>query len=172
MKVGVGVCRVSSKQSISFFGLNRNKPKLNLFQLFFGLFRETQKNFRFVSMFWTGIETTKTNRTFLKQTKKNLQKTLSIRLSSKQLLFFGLNQNKPKLNLFWMFIGLCHENKKKNFAVCFGPVSKQPKQTELWYGELKRVTFNKFVVVSVGLLFLSVGLLFVSVFLKHRNSLF
>jgi hypothetical protein len=32
-----------------FFGSNQNKPKLNLFRLFFGLFRETQKHFfRFV----------------------------------------------------------------------------------------------------------------------------
>ncbi len=126
-------CRVSSKQSNFFFGSNRNKPKLNLFRLFFGLFHETQnfffrfvsvcfgvsdryrnnrnkpkkplnkalyqgilktinffsvrtetnrnsicfgcfsvsffretpqKNFRFVSVFWTGIETTETNRTY------------------------------------------------------------------------------------------------------------
>ncbi len=28
-----------------FFGLNRNKPKLNLFRLFFGLFRETKNHF-------------------------------------------------------------------------------------------------------------------------------
>jgi hypothetical protein len=28
-----------------FFGSNRNKPKLNLFWLFFGLFRETKKQF-------------------------------------------------------------------------------------------------------------------------------
>jgi hypothetical protein len=52
-----------------FFGSNRNEPKLNLFRLFFGLFREIKQIFfRFVSVFRTGIETTKTNR-------KNLQKT-------------------------------------------------------------------------------------------------
>jgi hypothetical protein len=34
--------RVSSKQSNFFFGSNRNKPKLNLFRLFFGWFRETK----------------------------------------------------------------------------------------------------------------------------------
>jgi hypothetical protein len=39
----MGDQRVSSKQSNFFFGLNRNKPKLNLFRSFFGLFRETQK---------------------------------------------------------------------------------------------------------------------------------
>jgi hypothetical protein len=52
-----------------FLGSNRNKPKLNLFQLSFGLlFRETKNFFfglyRFVSMFRTGIETTGTNRTY------------------------------------------------------------------------------------------------------------
>jgi hypothetical protein len=52
---------------IFFLGLkNQNKPKLNLFRLFFGLlFHETKKNFfRFVSMFRTGIETTETNRNY------------------------------------------------------------------------------------------------------------
>ncbi len=55
----------SSKPLIFFLGSKRNKPKLNLFRLFFGLlFRETTKIFfRFVSMFRTGIETTETNRT-------------------------------------------------------------------------------------------------------------
>jgi hypothetical protein len=43
--------RVSSKQSKIFFGSNRNKPKLGLFRLIFGLFRETNKLFfRFVSV--------------------------------------------------------------------------------------------------------------------------
>jgi hypothetical protein len=36
----------------------------------------------------------------------------------------------------------------------FGPVLKQPNKQNLWYGELKM--FNKFAVVSVGLLFVSV----------------
>jgi hypothetical protein len=58
--------RGSSKPLICFLSLNRNKPKLSLFWLFFGLlFRET-KNFvfQFVSMFQTGIETTDTNSTY------------------------------------------------------------------------------------------------------------
>ncbi len=42
--------RVSSKQSNFFFGSNQNKPKINLFRLFFGLFQETKKHFfQFVS---------------------------------------------------------------------------------------------------------------------------
>jgi hypothetical protein len=58
--------RGSMKLLIFFLGSNRNKPKLNLFWLFLGLFScETPKIFfRFVSMFRTGIETTKTNRTY------------------------------------------------------------------------------------------------------------
>jgi hypothetical protein len=43
--------RVSSKQTKKNFGSNRNKPKLNLFRLIFGLFRKTIKTFfRFVSV--------------------------------------------------------------------------------------------------------------------------
>ncbi len=58
--------RGSSKTLVFFLGSKRNKPKRNLFRLFFGLlFCETKifffSLFRFVSMFWTGIET---NRTF------------------------------------------------------------------------------------------------------------
>ncbi len=58
--------RGSSKPLILFLGSNRNKPKLDLFRLLFGLlFRKTKKVFfRFVSMFRTGIETTETNRTY------------------------------------------------------------------------------------------------------------
>jgi hypothetical protein len=55
--------RCPRNNQIFFLSLNRNKPKLNLFRLFFGLFRETKKlMFWFVSLFRTGIETTKTNR--------------------------------------------------------------------------------------------------------------
>ncbi len=61
--------RVSSKWKIKFFGSNRNKPKQDLFRVCFGLFRETKKkNFRFVSVFRTLIETTETNRTVSKRT--------------------------------------------------------------------------------------------------------
>jgi hypothetical protein len=134
--------RVSSKQSNFFFSSNRNKPKLNLFRLFFGLFRETKKYFlRFVSVFRTGIETTETNRTLSKQTKtnwKNLQKTFSIRGSSKQLFFSrGLNQNSICFGCFLV----CFFAKSKNlFSVVsvFWAVSK-PKQTELMVREIKKV---------------------------------
>jgi hypothetical protein len=66
---------VSSKQTKKNFGSNRNKPKLDLFRLIFGLFRETNKTFfwlfRFVSVFRIRIEITETNATDSKQTKKN-----------------------------------------------------------------------------------------------------
>ncbi len=124
--------------------MNRNKPKLNLFRLFFGLFSETNKHFfRFVSVFRIGIETTETNRTLSKQTKKNLQKTFSIRRSPNRKNFFlGSNLNKPKLNLFRLFFGLFFRETKKNIIGlfwCYGPVSKQPKQTELMVWEIKKV---------------------------------
>ncbi len=66
------VVRVSSKQSNFFFGSNRNELKLNLFRLFFGLFRETKQIFfRFVSVFRSGIEITETNRNKPKKSPKN-----------------------------------------------------------------------------------------------------
>jgi hypothetical protein len=72
-----GEVRVFSKQTNKIFGSNRNKQKLNLLRLIFGLFQET-KNFGFglilfVSVVSTRVETTKrteTKRSFLKQTKK------------------------------------------------------------------------------------------------------
>jgi hypothetical protein len=69
--------RVSSKQSNIFFGSNRNKPKLNLFRLFFGLFRETKKLFfRFVSVCFGVSDQYRNNRN-----KQN---------------FLETNRNKPK----------------------------------------------------------------------------
>jgi hypothetical protein len=69
--------RVSSKRSKFFFGSNRNKPKLNLFRLFFGLFRETKKKiFRFVSVCFGVSDRYRNNRN-----KQN---------------FFETNRNKPK----------------------------------------------------------------------------
>jgi hypothetical protein len=63
--------RVSSKQSKYFFGSNRNKPKLDLFWLIFGLFRATNKTlFQFVSVFRICFETTETNSSVSKQTEK------------------------------------------------------------------------------------------------------
>jgi hypothetical protein len=57
------ITRVSSKQTNFFFGSNQNKPKLNLFRLIFGLFRETKnKFFRFVSVSFGISEPYRNNR--------------------------------------------------------------------------------------------------------------
>ncbi len=135
--------RVSSKQSNFFFGSNRNKPKLNLFRLFFGLFHETKKYFfRFISVCFGVSDRYRNNRNkqnFLETNQKNLLTKFSIRGSLKPLIFFlGSNRNIPKLDLFRLIFSLLfRETKKKFFSVCFGlfrcfgPVLKQPKQTEL-----------------------------------------
>ncbi len=150
---------MSSKQSIFFF---RFKPKLNLFWLFFSLFRETKKHFfRFVSVFRTGIETTQTNRTLSKQTKsnqKNLQKMFSIRGSSKQLKFFSrfkpkqtetqsvlvvfrfvFSQNQKFFSGLFRFVLVCFGlfwfvSVCFGLFHCFGTVLKQPKKPKLQYG--------------------------------------
>ncbi len=110
---------MSTKQSNFFFGSNRNKLKLNLFRLFFGLFRKTKKHFfRFVLVFRTGIDN-RNKQNFVETNRKNLQKTFSIRGSSKPYIFFlGLNRNKPKLGLFRLFFGLLFR-KTKNFFFRF-----------------------------------------------------
>jgi hypothetical protein len=136
--------RVSSKQSNFFFGSNRNKPKLNLFRLFLGLFRE-KHFFRFVSVFRTGIETTQTNRTLTKQTKtkqKNLKKNVFYQGVLDTIIFFS--RFGPKLNLFWLFFGLFFLQTKKFFSVCFcvsDRYQNNRNKQKLWYGELKRLIF-------------------------------
>jgi hypothetical protein len=84
---------VSSKQTKNIFGLNRKEPKQNLFRLFFGLFRETQKKFfRFVSVFRTRIETTETNKSVSKKTetnKKNFVNCTPLGIAYTGLLFVG-----------------------------------------------------------------------------------
>ncbi len=103
-------------------------------------------------MFWTGIETTKTNRIFSKQTEK-ISKKLSLLGGPRNRYFFFLvrtqtNRNKPKLNLFRLFFGLLFRETKIFFfrfvSVCFDVSDRyrnnQNKQN-LWYGELKRLIF-------------------------------
>ncbi len=53
---------------------------------------------------------------------------------------FGSNRNKRKQDLFRVCFGLFHETKKKIFGLfrCFEPISKQPKQTELFRNEPKQ----------------------------------
>ncbi len=101
-------------------------------------------------MFRTGIEKTKKNKIFSKQTEtnqKNHQKTFSNRGSSKLLTFFSRFELKQTKNQsvsvdFW-FAFL--QNQKIFFTVCFGlfpcfgPVLKQPKQTELIVWGIKKI---------------------------------
>jgi hypothetical protein len=62
-------------------------------------------------------------------------------VSSKQTkIIFGPNRNKPKQDLFRVCFGLFRETKKKNFGLfrCFEPISKQPKQTDLFRNKPKQ----------------------------------
>jgi hypothetical protein len=125
---------------------------------FFGLFRKTKKHFfRFVSVFRTGIETTKTNRTLSKQTEtnqKNLQKTFFIRGSSKQLNFFlDSNRSKPKLNLYWLFFVFLRNPPKLFQFVSVFQTDIETTETNRAYGmgNKKGSYFNKFAAVLVSL---------------------
>jgi hypothetical protein len=120
--------RVTSKQSNFFFGSNRNKPKLNLFRFFSVCFAKPKNNFfRFVSVCFGVSDRYRNNQNkqnFLETNRKNFQKQFSIRGSSKPLIFcLGLNRNKPKLNLFWLFFCLLFRETPKFFLrfdlVCF-----------------------------------------------------
>jgi hypothetical protein len=66
---------------------------------------------------------------------------LSNMVSSKQTkINHGSNKNKPKQDLFRVCFGLFRET-KKYFGLfrCFKPISKQPKQTELFCNKLKQI---------------------------------
>ncbi len=129
---------VRNSRTSSYLGCPRNKfffrfePKLDLFRLFFGLFRETKQIFfRFVSVFRTGIETTETNRT-------NIPKTnLYYCVLETMNFIFGSNRNSTCFGCF--SVCFFRETKQNFFSVCFGPVSKQPKQTELMVWGNKKV---------------------------------
>ncbi len=144
--IGGRSTRVSSKQS-NFF--SRFELKLNLFRLFFGLFRETKKPFfRFVSVFRTGIKTTETKRIFSKQTEKISKKSFLLGVL-KTVNFFS--QFEPKQIetqsvsvVFWFaFLG----NQKFVFqfvSVCFTVSDRyrnNRNKQNFWYGELKRLIF-------------------------------
>ncbi len=136
---------MSSKQSNFFFGSNRNKPKLNLFRLFFDLFCETKKHFfRFVSVCFGVSDRYRNNRNkqnFIETNQKNLQKMFSIRGSSKPLiLFLGSNRNSICFGCF----SVCFFAKPANFFFfglfrCFGPVYVETTETELMVWGIKKV---------------------------------
>ncbi len=63
------------------------------------------------------------------------------RVSSKQTnKNLDSNRNKPKQDLFRLCFGLFREIKNQNFGLfqCFEPISKQPKQTELFQNKPKQ----------------------------------
>ncbi len=94
-------------ETVNFFlGSNLNKPKLNLFWLFF---RNQQIFFRFVSVFCTGIETTETNRTYGMGIKK-------VDILTNLLLF------RLVFCLFW-----------NTETSCFDIKAKKPKQTSCFW---------------------------------------
>ncbi len=106
------ITRVSSKQTNKNFGLNRNKPKQDLFLLCFGLFR-------YVSVFLTYIETTETNRTVLKQTETNQNNP---KFSEKYQNLFSIKLFRLVFCSFWF---------NRNIeTLCFGIEAKKPKQTK------------------------------------------
>ncbi len=125
---------VSSKQSNFCFGSN-------CFYLFVSW---NQKTF-FLVCFGVSdrYRNNQNKQNFVETNRKNLHKTFSIRGSSKSLIFFlGSNQNKLEINLFWLFFDLLFRETQKNFFGlfrCFGPVLKQPKQTQLMVWGLKKV---------------------------------
>jgi hypothetical protein len=76
--------------------------------------------------------------------RRNLQKTLSVRVSSKQLIFFPVQQKQTKTNRKSFCFGcfsVCAEGPKKFFGLfrIFRLVSKQPKQTKLMVRGIKKV---------------------------------
>jgi hypothetical protein len=148
---------MSSKQTKENFGSNQNKPKQDLFQLCFGLFRETKnQKFRFVSVFRTYIETPETNRTVSKQTKTtlNFQKNTKICSLSNCFCLFRFNGNIDIL--------------------CFSIEAKQPKQTVSKQTETNRNNpkFSEKIPKYALYQTFSFALLFISVLSKNRNSLF
>jgi hypothetical protein len=108
-------------KTIKFFSVQTETQSVSVV---FQFVSQNQKTFfRIVSVFRTSIETTETNR-FCRNKQKNLQKTFSIRGSSKPLIFFlGSNRIKPKLSLFRLFLGLLFRETKDLFfqfvLVCF-----------------------------------------------------
>jgi hypothetical protein len=80
------------------------------------MFRETKnKQFRFVSVFRTYIETTETNKTVSKQT----ETTLNFLKKPKYALY---------QTVFWLVFCLFRFNRNIKI-LCFGIEAKQPKQT-------------------------------------------
>jgi hypothetical protein len=128
----------------------RFEPKHNETQSVSVVFRFVSRNQKIFFSVCFGVSdwyrNNQNKQNIVETNRKNLHKTFSIRGPSKPKIFFlGSNQNKPKLNLFWLFFGLLYRDQPTNFFSvsfslfrCLGPVSKQPKQTELMIWGIKK----------------------------------
>jgi hypothetical protein len=78
-----------------------------------------------------------------KQTEKISKKQISIRVSSKHLIFFSVrtetNRNSTCFGCFSFFFFVKPNKIFFGLFQCFGPVSRQPKQTELMVWGIKKV---------------------------------
>ncbi len=134
--------RVSSKQS-NFFLFEPKQTKINLFRLFFGLFRETKKLlFRFVSVCFGVSDWYRNNRNKLKK-------------SQKKVLYYGVLETINFFSLFEpkqtetqsvsvVFCFAFSPNHQIFFPVCFDVSDRywnNRNKQNFWYGELKRLIF-------------------------------
>ncbi len=147
-KIAAGVgCPRNNKKNFLF------RTKANRNPICFGCFLVCSRNQKTVFSVCFAVSDRYRNNSnkqnFLETNRKNLQKTFSMRGSSKPLIFcLGSNRNEPKLNLFWLFFGLLfRETTKKNFRfvqVCFDVSDRyrnNRNKQNLRYGELKRLIF-------------------------------
>jgi hypothetical protein len=129
---------VSSKQSNFFLVRTETNRKSICFGCFLVCFAKPNKFFFGLFRCFGPVskqpEQTETNR-------KNLQKTKLYHGVLETINFiFGSNQNKPKLNLFWLFFVFVFFEKPNKFFFglfrCFRPVAKH---TELMVWGIKKV---------------------------------
>jgi hypothetical protein len=169
--------RASSKQKF-FFQFVPKQTETQSVSLVFRFISRNQKKKNSVCYGVMVSKQPKQTELFLnkpKQTEKISKKMLSIRVSSKQIIFLGYHYKKKKnfgvrtetkrnSICFDCFRFVYFAKPKKMFRLfrCFGQVSKQPKQTELMVWGIKKV----YILTNLRLVF------FVLVVSKHRNSLF
>jgi hypothetical protein len=125
----------------------RFEPKQTETQSVLIVFRFVSRNqktfFRSVSVFRTGIETTETNRIFSKQTEKISKKRFLLGVLKTVNFFsqFEPKQTKTQSGSVVFWFAFLRNQKILFFGLfrCFGPVSIQPKQTELLVWGIKKV---------------------------------
>jgi hypothetical protein len=131
---------VSSKQSI-FFSSNRSKPKLNLFRSFIGLFREINKNFLLCFGVSDRYGNNRNKQNFFETNRKNLHKKCSLLECPRNNFFQFESKHTETQSVPIVFQDFFRETPQNFFGLfqCFGPVLKQPKQTELMVWGIKKV---------------------------------